>query len=68
MKKNVYLAAKYENKRNQGSKNSQYRKINVIGVYSYYLTIPKLMIDQLKWKKGQEVSVQVVKNGLRIIG
>lgn len=34
------------------------RKINTIGQHnSYYVTLPKWMIKELKWRKGQRVVV-----------
>ena len=34
------------------------RKINVIGQgKSYYVTLPKWMMKELRWKKGQKVVV-----------
>ena len=47
-------------------KDSSIRKINKTGDYSYYVTIPKEYIDELKWRKGQKVQVEL-KDGTIII-
>jgi len=36
------------------------RKLSVIGQSrTYYLTLPKDIIDKLKWRKGQKLKVQM---------
>ena len=36
------------------------RKLSVIGQSrTYYLTLPKEIIDELKWRKGQKLKVQM---------
>jgi len=36
------------------------RKLSVIGQSrTYYLTLPKDIIDELKWRKGQKLKVQL---------
>ena len=41
------------------NKDSSIRKINKTGDYSYYVTIPRECIEQLKWRKGQKVQVEL---------
>ncbi|MEZ5277458.1 MAG: AbrB/MazE/SpoVT family DNA-binding domain-containing protein [Opitutaceae bacterium] len=45
----------------RGSKNQPVRKITKTGTYTYYVTIPKSLIDQLGWREKQKVVV--VKEG-----
>ena len=45
----------------RGSKNQPVRKITKTGTYTYYVTIPKALIDQLGWREKQKVVV--VKEG-----
>ena len=35
------------------------RKISVTAGTTYYITIPKWMIEKLKWRKGQKVEVKM---------
>lgn len=43
------------------------RKLTVTGTgRSYYITLPKWMIKQLKWKKGQRLSVTLRGKTVRI--
>lgn len=36
------------------------RKLNTIGQSkTYYLTVPRWMIEELKWKKGQRIAVEL---------
>ena len=44
-------------KRQQGSKSEPVRKVTKTGQYTYYVTIPKIFIDELKWKERQRVVV-----------
>ncbi len=41
------------------------RKLGVTGTYTYYLTLPKAMVEELGWREGQKVVVR--KSGDRII-
>lgn len=45
-------------KRIQGSPNESIRKINKTGTYSYYITIPKSLIQEMRWKEKQQVVVK----------
>jgi len=38
------------------------RKIAVTAGTTYYVTIPKWMIEKLKWRKGQKVEVKLKGN------
>ena len=51
-------AAKKKTKRIQGSKTEPVRKITKTGNYTYYVTIPKSLIDELGWKERQKVVVE----------
>lgn len=43
------------------------RKINTIGQGgTYYLTIPRWMVEKLRWRKGQKVEVMLDKGRLTI--
>ena len=43
------------------------RKLTVTGAgRSYYVTLPKEMVQELKWKKGQRVVVERNKEGIVI--
>lgn len=35
------------------------RKITITGGTTYYITIPKWMIEKLRWRKGQKVVVNL---------
>ena len=52
-------------KRTQGSKSEPVRKIGKTGTYTYYVTVPKSVIDDLDWRDGQKVVVK--KSGSRIV-
>ena len=52
-------------KRTQGSKSEPVRKIGKTGMYTYYVTLPKSVIDDLDWRDGQKVVVK--KSGSRIV-
>jgi len=52
-------------KRTQGSKSEPVRKIGKTGTYTYYVTLPKSVIDDLDWRDGQKVVVK--KSGSRIV-
>lgn len=41
-------------------KDRNVRKINKTGDYSYYITIPREYISDLRWRKGQKVKVEKV--------
>ncbi len=47
-------------------KDKNIRKISKTGDYSYYVTIPREYIAELKWRKGQKVTVKKVGNKLVI--
>ena len=49
----------------RGSKTEPVRKITKTGTYTYYVTIPKAMIDELGWKERQKVVVE--KSGETVI-
>jgi len=51
-------AAKKKTRRIQGSKTEPVRKITKTGNYTYYVTIPKTLIDELGWKERQKVVVE----------
>ena len=52
-------------KRTQGSKSEPVRKRGKTGTYTYYVTLPKSVIDDLDWRDGQKVVVK--KSGSRIV-
>ena len=52
-------------KRTQGSKSEPVRKIGKTGTYTYYVTLPKSVIDDLDWHDGQKVVIK--KSGSRIV-
>ena len=56
------MAAK---KRIHGSKTETTRKLTKTGSYTYYVTIPKVFIDELGWKERQNVTVKKV--GTKIV-
>lgn len=56
------MAAK---KRKHGSKSETTRKLTKTGSYTYYVTIPKIFIDELGWKERQNVVVK--KSGQKIV-
>jgi len=45
-------------------KDKNIRKISKTGEYSYYVTIPREFIAELKWRKGQKVTVKKFGNKL----
>lgn len=42
----------------RGSKSEPVRKITKTGTYTYYVTIPKVLIDELGWRERQKVVVE----------
>ena len=44
-------------KKRQGSKNEAVRKIGKVGRYSYCITIPKTIVQDLGWRERQKVVV-----------
>lgn len=38
------------------------RKLTITGNMTYYVTLPKWMIEKLKWKKGQKVEIKLKGN------
>jgi hypothetical protein len=44
----------------RGSRTEPVRKITKTGSYTYYVTIPKSIIDALGWKERQKVVVEQV--------
>jgi bifunctional DNA-binding transcriptional regulator/antitoxin component of YhaV-PrlF toxin-antitoxin module len=56
------MAAK---KRKHGSKSETVRKLTKTGSYTFYVTIPKVYIDELGWKERQNVVVK--KSGQKIV-
>ncbi|RKX32631.1 MAG: hypothetical protein DRP71_11780 [Verrucomicrobia bacterium] len=42
----------------QGSRTEPVRKITKTGNYTYYVTIPKSLIEELGWKERQKVVVE----------
>ncbi len=51
-------AAKKKSTRTQGSKTEPIRKITKTGNYTYYVTIPKSLINELGWQERQKVVVE----------
>ncbi len=49
----------------RGSKNESVRKITKTGTYTYYVTIPKTLIDELGWRERQKVVV--VRSGNKLV-
>jgi antitoxin component of MazEF toxin-antitoxin module len=47
-------------RKHTGSRNDKVRKISKAGFYSYYVTIPKAVIDELGWHERQKVTVEKV--------
>ena len=41
----------------QGSKKGAVRKLTRTGTYTYYVTIPKPLIDELGWREHQQLVV-----------
>ena len=41
------------------------RKIGKTGTYTYYVTLPKSVVDDLSWRDGQKVVVK--KSGTKIV-
>lgn len=62
IKKTGKKAAKKVLKR--GSKSETVRKLTKTGDYTYYVTIPKVFIDELNWKERQRLVVKKRGNGL----
>ena len=50
----------------RGSKKEPIRKITKTGQYTYYVTIPKSILDELGWREKQKVVVQKKGKGLLI--
>ena len=65
MKKKATSARKKKTAVTRGSKTEPVRKITKTGNYTYYVTIPKSMIDELGWKERQKVGVE--KSGSMVI-
>jgi len=53
------------NTRKHGSKSETVRKLTKTGSYTFYVTIPKVYIDELGWKERQNVVVK--KAGQKIV-
>jgi bifunctional DNA-binding transcriptional regulator/antitoxin component of YhaV-PrlF toxin-antitoxin module len=53
------------NTRKHGSKSETVRKLTKTGSYTFYVTIPKVFIDELGWKERQNVVVK--KSGQKIV-
>jgi len=51
--------------RKHGSKSETVRKLTKTGSYTFYVTIPKVFIDELGWKERQNVVVK--KAGQKIV-
>ena len=51
-------AARKKTNRIQGSKTEPVRKITKTGKYTYYVTIPKALIEELGWRERQKVVVE----------
>lgn len=47
-------------KRKHGSKAEAIRKLTKTGNYTYYVTIPKALIDELQWRERQKLTVRKV--------
>lgn len=58
MKKKTTAAKKKKTRGIRGSKTEPVRKITKTGNYTYYVTIPKALIDELGWKERQKVVVE----------
>jgi len=44
------------------------RKLTVTGSgKTYYVTLPKWMVEELKWKKGKRVEIQLKGNSIQIV-
>jgi len=65
MKKKATTPTKKKNVRIRGSKSEPVRKITKTGTYTYYVTIPKALIDELGWRERQKVVV--VKSGDTVV-
>ena len=48
-----------------GNPREKIRKITKAGFYSYYVTIPKVMIEELGWRERQKVVVD--RRGKKIV-
>ena len=46
------------NSRKQGSKRNEVRKLGKVGLYSYNVTIPRPLIDELGWRERQRLVVR----------
>ncbi|MDA0989905.1 MAG: hypothetical protein O3A51_04040 [Verrucomicrobia bacterium] len=53
-------------RRIHGSRNEAQRKLTKTGNYTYYVTIPKALIDELEWQERQLVTVKRVGSKLMI--
>ena len=53
-------------KRVHGSGDEASRKLTKTGKYTYYVTIPKTLIDELNWRERQTVKVRRVGSKLEI--
>lgn len=42
------------------------RKLSVIAGTTYYITFPQSMIKQLKWKKGEKKTIQLLNDRIVI--
>lgn len=51
--------------RKHGSKSETVRKLTKTGSYTFYVTIPKVFIDELGWKERQNVVVK--KSGQKVV-
>ena len=65
MKKKATTQTKKKNVSIRGSKSEPVRKITKTGTYTYYVTIPKALIDELGWRERQKVVV--VKSGDTVV-
>jgi len=46
------------NRRKQGSRKNEVRKLGKVGLYSYNVTIPRPLIDELGWRERQRLVVR----------
>jgi Ni/Co efflux regulator RcnB len=42
------------------------RKITVTGNGTYYVTLPRWIIEKLKWRKGQRIEIKLRGNKIQI--
>ena len=52
------VKAKAKVQRKHGSKTESIRKLTKTGSYTYYVTIPKSIIDELGWREKQNLKVR----------